>query len=89
MQKVQDILISFIMENYIIGRSNHKELVPDESLLENGIIDSTGVLELVLFLEEQFSIEIKDVDIIPENLDTINNMLVFIEKKLSQNSKVV
>jgi acyl carrier protein len=89
MQKVQDILFNFIMENYIAGRNTNKELTPEESLLESGIVDSTGILELVLFLEEQFSIKIEDEEITPENLDTINNMVAFLEKKMIKNPQVV
>jgi acyl carrier protein len=89
MQKVQDILFNFIMENYIAGRNTNKELMPEESLLESGIVDSTGILELVLFLEEQFSIKIEDEEITPENLDTINNMVAFLEKKMIKNPQVV
>jgi acyl carrier protein len=81
MGKTQDVIINFIKENYIVGRSNKSELNPDESLLESGIMDSTGILELVLFLEEQFLLEIQDEEIIPENLDTINNIVAFVEKK--------
>lgn len=83
MENMQEIIIKFIKENYIVGRSNKTELALDESLLDSGIMDSTGILELVLFLEEQFSITIPDEEIIPENLDTVNNMMAFVNKKLS------
>jgi len=56
----------------------------DDSFLENGIIDSTGVLEVILYLEETFSIKIEDEEITPENLDTLNNMQKFITKKQNQ-----
>ncbi len=51
------------------------------SLLENGIIDSTGVLELVLFLEENFGIKVEDDELIPENLDSLSNIENFIKSK--------
>ena len=78
---MQDIIIKFIKENYIVGRSQKTDLGLDESLLDSGVMDSTGILELVLFLEEQFSVTIPDEEIIPENLDTVNNMLAFLGKK--------
>jgi acyl carrier protein len=81
MDNMQDLITNFIKENYIVGRSNKSVLNPDESLLDSGIMDSTGILELVLFLEEQFSITIADEDIIPENLDSINNIMAFLNKK--------
>jgi acyl carrier protein len=80
MEDIKKLIIAFIQENFIAGRST-AELGMDDSLLDSGIIDSTGILELVLFIEENFSIKIEDEEIIPENLDTISNMLSFIEKK--------
>jgi acyl carrier protein len=72
-------LKEFFKENFMAdlddGFSN------DDSFLENGIIDSTGVLELILFLEENFSIKILDDEIIPDNLDSINNLIAFIGNK--------
>jgi acyl carrier protein len=82
MDNIQEVIINFIKENYIAGRSNKTELKPDESLLDSGVMDSTGILELVLFLEEKFSIAIPDDEIVPENLDSINNIVAFLNKKL-------
>jgi len=80
MVAVQDQIINFIKENFIAGRKD-VSLGPDESLIESGIIDSTGVLELVMFIEETFSIEVADEELVPENLDTINNLVKFLSKK--------
>ncbi|MBN1496880.1 MAG: acyl carrier protein [Spirochaetes bacterium] len=81
MQSTQEIIMNYINENFIAGRSSKVELTPDVSLLESGIVDSTGILELVLFIEEQFSIKIEDEEIVPENLDSVANLLAFLEKK--------
>ncbi|HOT46640.1 MAG TPA: acyl carrier protein [Spirochaetota bacterium] len=81
MQKTEEIIMNYIKENFIAGRSSKIELTPEISLLESGIMDSTGILELVLFLEEQFAIKIDDEEIVPENLDSVANLLVFLEKK--------
>ncbi len=81
MQNTQEIIMNYIKENFIAGRSVRVELTPEISLLESGIMDSTGILELVLFLEEQFSMKIEDEDITPENLDSINNIVAFLNKK--------
>jgi len=81
MQKTQEMIMNYIKENFIAGRSSKIELTPEISLLESGIMDSTGILELVLFLEEQFSIKIEDEEIVPENLDSVANLIVFLEKK--------
>jgi len=78
--KLHQQIITFLKENFITGRNDVK-LENDASLIDNGIIDSTGVLELVMFMEETFSIEIDDEELIPENLDTINNIVKFLGKK--------
>ena len=70
----------FIIENFLFG--NDDGLKDETSFLEEGIIDSTGVLELVTYLEEEFEITIDDEELIPENLDSINNVTGYLEKKL-------
>ena len=77
---VSDVLITFIKENFITGRSQ-KEISPEESLIDSGIIDSTGILELVMFIEEKYSITIEDEELIPENLDSVKNLVSFLERK--------
>lgn len=79
-QAVRESVSAFIRENFIFGRKDF-ELKPDQSLIENGIIDSTGILELVMFLEETYSIQIKDEELIPENLDSINSIVLFLSTK--------
>jgi len=54
----------------------------DDSFLDQGIIDSTGVLELVAFLEEKCQIKIQDQELVPDNLDSINKLVKFLERKL-------
>jgi acyl carrier protein len=56
-------------------------LKDDASLLEEGIMDSTGVLDLVAFIEESFSIRVEDEELIPENLDSVDRLVAFVEKK--------
>lgn len=79
MEKIAYSLKRFIRENFLFG----KEITFDDdaSFLEMGIIDSTGVLELVTFLEENFSIRIGDEELLPENLDSVNRITHFVEKK--------
>jgi acyl carrier protein len=57
------------------------ELQDSDSLLDKGIIDSTGVLELVGFIEEHYRITIEDEELVPDNLDSVNNLVKYIEKK--------
>jgi acyl carrier protein len=56
----------------------------EDSFLQNGIIDSTGMLELVAFLEETYELKIEDTELIPENLDSVSNVCRFIERKRTQ-----
>ena len=77
----------FIIENFLFG--NDDGLTEDASFLEEGIIDSTGVLELITFIEEEFQIKVDDDELIPENLDSINNLSAFLKTKLGNGSQVV
>jgi acyl carrier protein len=70
---------SFIRENFLFD--SLVEIGDDESLLEKGIIDSTGVLELILYLEEEFGIKIEDAEVIPENLDSLSNIEALLKNK--------
>ena len=74
---------SFITDNFMIGQ-NPAELKNSTSFLDNGIVDSLGVLELVSFIEEKFGIEVKDEELVPENLDSIDNLLTYIAKKQAE-----
>ncbi len=80
MDKIKEKIKEFIIENFLFGEDN--DLNDDTSFLEEGIIDSTGVLELIEYLEEEFELEIDDEDMIPENLDSLNNLEQFISKLL-------
>ena len=71
---------SFIVDNFLFGQGGDK-ITADASLMDNGIVDSTGVLELVAFLEETWSIEVEDEELVPENLDTLGNITRFIQRK--------
>lgn len=82
MESTQKELINFINENFILGRSGSNfNLEPDQSLLDSGIIDSTGVMELVTFIEEQYSVKIEVDELIPENLDSVNNIIKLLNTK--------
>ena len=71
----------FIVSNFLYGQDS-QSLTDDQSFLENGIIDSTGVLELVGFLEQQFGITVGDRELLPENLDSVENVSRFVARKL-------
>jgi len=70
----------FIVENFLFGKQD-EPLTAKESLLERGVIDSTGVLELVGFLETTYGITIQDEELVPDNLDSIERLVSFVERK--------
>ena len=77
-------IYKFIVDNFMFGQAGG--LGYDESLLQKGVIDSTGVLELVSFLQDDFKITVEDDEIIPANLETVNGIVTYVSKKLNGNS---
>ena len=77
---VQKKIRDFIVENFLFG-DDSQPLPGDLSLMENDLVDSTGILELVGFLEEGFGLKVADADIVPANLDSIDRIAAFIERK--------
>ncbi len=74
-------LREFVVDNFLLGHDD-VGLTDDMSFLDHGIVDSTGVLELVSFLEARYAITLDDEDLVPENLDTIDNLVAFLDRKL-------
>jgi acyl carrier protein len=81
-QDIKKQIVSFITNNFLFD-DTQTGLDDKQSLLETGVIDSTGVLELIAFIEETWGIKIEDEEIIPENLDTILDITYFINQKIS------
>jgi acyl carrier protein len=76
----QEELRRFIVENFLYG--DQKIILKDEdSFSDRGIIDSTGILELVAFVESQFGIAVLDEEMIPENLDSLSKLARYVERK--------
>ena len=75
--KVRD----YIIENFLYGEEG--KLTDETSFLGSSIIDSTGVLELVNYLEETFKIKVEDDEIVPENLDSLKNIEKYLKNKLN------
>lgn len=69
----------FVIDNFLYGQGH---VTDDESFLQSGLIDSTGVLELVTFLEDRFHIAIADEELVPDNLDSVERLVEFVETKL-------
>lgn len=72
---------SYIEEN-VLFNSDDNSISDDDSFMEKGIIDSTGILELVSFIEGKFDFKVDDEDLVPDNFDSVNNLASYIEKKI-------
>jgi len=81
--EIKQALKDFIITNYLFGDARR---VPEneESLIESGIVDSTGILELIEFLEKTYRINVLDTETLPENLGSISNLTLFISRKMAE-----
>jgi acyl carrier protein len=79
--EVKKSIRSFIIVNFLFGCEDKLEN-EEESFLENGIIDSTGILELIEYVEEMYHIKVEDEELIPDNFDSLNNVTHYILKKM-------
>ena len=80
MEKIKLKVRNFVVDNFLFGQAD--DLQDDTSFLEAGILDSTGVLEVVAFLEQQFGVRVDDDELTPENLDSIASIGEFVARKL-------
>jgi acyl carrier protein len=81
-QAIADNVRAFVISNFLFGQET-QAVANDSSFLETGIVDSTGILELVAHIEQQFGIAVEDGELVPANLDSIDNVTAFITRKLS------
>ena len=77
---VEKTIRDYILENFLFT-DDESALKSDSSLLDAGLIDSTGVLEIILFLEETFGFKVLDEEMLPENLDSVDNLGAFVRRK--------
>ena len=80
-EEIIKIVKEYITENFLPS-SGLDSFENEDSFMEKGIIDSTGVLELLEFIEERFNIRVEDEEVIPDNLDSLKKLSLFIKKKL-------
>lgn len=78
--EIEEQTREFLINNFIFNPSF--QLEPDDSLMDNGIMDSTGVLELIMWLETNFNIKVEDSEVLPQNLDSVSNLTSFVSRKL-------
>jgi len=79
-KQIADTLRSFILENYLFT-DDQSALRNSDSFLENKILDSMGILELTHYLSQEFGIAVEDQEMVPENLDSVDNLVAFIQRK--------
>lgn len=82
MSAYQQEIRSYIVEYFLFGQDSG--LTDDSSFLDKGILDSTGVLELVAHLESTYDIKVADDELLPDNLDSINAICAFIDRKMKR-----
>ena len=75
-QKIRD----YILDNYLFT-DDQSALSNEDSFLDKGIIDSTGIMEVIFFLEEEFGVQVEDDEMVPENLDSVKNIVAYIDRK--------
>jgi len=76
---------TYIVDNFLMG-SGGEEIADDTSFLEQDLLDSTGVLELISFMEESYEITVDDEEMLPENLDSLNAIEAYVTKKRGEQS---
>lgn len=77
---IEDKVRECILDNFLFT-DDQSVLSNEDSFLDKGIIDSTGILEVIFFLEEEFGVKVDDEEMVPENLDSVNNIVKFVNKK--------
>ena len=80
---IETLIKSYILENFLFADDNGR-LQGDTSFLEEGIVDSTGVLELVMFVEETFGTTVEDDEIVPENFDSVEQLARYVRQKMGE-----
>ena len=77
---IRAALRSYVLDNHLFTDDGSR-LNDSDSFLETGILDSTGIMELILFVEESQNLKVTDDEMVPENLDSIDNLVAYIERK--------
>jgi len=78
---VENTIREYVLENYLFT-DDESELNNNDSFLEKGILDSTGILEIINLIEETFNIKVEDDEMVPDNLDSVDNIVAYVDKKI-------
>ena len=76
---LQEDIRNFVVDNFLFGDAG--SLDNDSSFIKGGIVDSTGILQLVAFIQERYNLEVEDDELVPENLDSVNRAAAYVERK--------
>ena len=77
---VEEKIREFVLENYLFT-DDGAALDNNDSFMDKGIVDSTGILEIITFIEDEYGITVDDDEMVPENLDSVSNIVIFVGKK--------
>ena len=80
--QIEPQIRQYLAENFLFSDNGYK-LADEASFLEEGVVDSTGVLELVMFVEETFGITVQDEEIVPQNFDSVSQLAAYVRRKLA------
>jgi len=80
MSQRRESIRRFIVDTFLFGEGDDT-LADDDSLMEKGIVDSTGVLQIVAFLDEQLGVQVEDAELVADNFDSISKLTSFLERK--------
>lgn len=80
-ESIRQQLRRYVLENFLFT-DDGGALDDDASFLQKGIVDSTGIMEVILFVEEEYRVSVRDDEMVPDNLDSIDNLVTFVQKKL-------
>jgi len=82
---IEQEIKTYILENYLFT-DDESQLSNADSFLEKGILDSTGILEVIYFIEDEYSLKVEDEEMIPDNLDSVEYLVAFVKRKQEVNA---
>lgn len=86
MSQLNTELRQYIVDNFLFGQAD-AGFTDDASLLEKGLIDSTGVLEIVAHLEQTYGVSVEDEELVPQNFDSVDNLAAYVSRKTGRDSR--
>lgn len=79
MQDVKQVVRRYLLDNFLMG--SNASIADDASFMKGHVLDSSGIMELIMFLEETFGVKVDDAELVPANLDSLNNIDAFVARK--------